>query len=53
MNYITPVTVEDFSIEKGYCTSLISFDHLFALEQVSRKIFAKMVVRLILHFLIC
>ena len=37
MNYITPVTVEDFSVEKGYCTSLIGFDHLFALEQISRK----------------
>lgn len=37
MNYITPVTVEDFSVEEGYCTSLISFEHLFALEQISRK----------------
>lgn len=39
MNYITPTTVEDFSADYGYSVGLINFDHLFALEKISRKNF--------------
>lgn len=37
MNYITPVTVEDFTIDHGYSNSMINLGYLFALEQISRK----------------
>ena len=32
-----PITIEDFTADYGYSTGLINFDHLFALEQISRK----------------
>lgn len=35
--YNIPTTVEDFSDDYGYNTSLINLDYLFALEQISRK----------------
>lgn len=37
MNEITPITVEDFTIDHGYSNSMINLEHLFALEQISRK----------------
>ena len=37
MNEITPITVEDFTIDHGYSNSMINLEHLFALEQISGK----------------
>ena len=33
----TPITIEDFTADYGYSTGLINLEHLFALEQISRK----------------
>ena len=35
----TPITIEDFTADYGYSTGLINLEHLFALEQISRKNF--------------
>ena len=33
----TPITIEDFTADYGYSTGLINLEHIFALEQISRK----------------
>ena len=33
----TPITIEDFTADYGYSTGLINLEHLFDLEQISRK----------------
>lgn len=33
----TPITIEDFTADYGYSTGLISFEHLFTLEQISKS----------------
>lgn len=35
--YNIPTTVEDFCADYGYSVGLINLDHLFTLEQISRK----------------